>query len=205
MVWGAGSLTPAAIATLRAAKRSGRARDLLGFNEPDSSAQSNITPVRAAALWPELESTGLRLGSPAPQVPNDGWLAGFMGLAHARRLRVDFIALHYYQDFTNPNAVSELRHQLVTLHAKYSKPIWITEIGALDIRAWKEPMMRRPTGALATSYMRKLFAMLDGLAFVERYAWFTDDCWSDTHCRFSSLLDSAGRVTPAGSTFRSTP
>jgi len=205
MVWGAGSLTPASITRLRAVKRSGRARDLLGFNEPDSSAQSNMTPMRAAALWPKLESTGLRLGSPAPQAPGDGWLARFMALARARRLRVDFIALHYYQDFTNPNAVSELRHRLVALHAKYRKPIWITEIGALDIRAWKEPMMRRPTEALATSYMRKLFAMLDALPFVERYAWFTDDCWGNTDCRLSSLLDSAGRLTPAGSTFRASP
>src|SRR5438552_1776229 len=43
MVWGAGSVTPAAIAALRAAKRSGLARELLGFNEPDSSTQSSMT------------------------------------------------------------------------------------------------------------------------------------------------------------------
>jgi hypothetical protein len=205
MVWGAGSVTPAAIASLRAAKRSRLARDLLGFNEPDSSAQSSMTPTRAAALWPDLQRTGLRLGSPAPQVPRDGWLARFMALAHARHLRVDFIALHYYQDFTNPNAVSELRQQLVSLHEQYHKPIWITEIGAIDIRGWHEPMMRQPTEALATRYMRVLFAMLDALPFVERYAWFTDDCFNDARCRLSSLLNSAGSLTPAGSAFRTTP
>jgi hypothetical protein len=204
MAWGAGSVTPAAIASLRAAKRSGRARHLLGFNEPDSSAQSSMTPTRAAALWPELESTGLRLGSPAPAVPSDGWLRRFMALAHARHLRVDFIALHYYQDFTNPKAVSELRQQLVSLHDEYHKPIWITEIGAMDIRAWHEPMMSQPTEALATHYMRTLFPMLDALSFVERYAWFTDDCWNDARCRFSSLLTSAGATTPAGATFQAT-
>jgi hypothetical protein len=164
-----------------------------------------MTPTRAAALWPELERTGLRLGSPAPAVPSDGWLGRFMALAHARHLRVDFIALHYYQDFTNPNAVSELRQQLVSLHHEYRKPIWITEIGAIDIRGWHEPMMRPPTEALATRYMRALFPMLDALPFVERYAWFTDDCWNDVHCRFSSLVNSAGSLTPAGSTFRTTP
>ena len=205
MVWGAGSVTPAAIASLRAARRSGLARDLLGFNEPDLSAQSNLAPTRAGALWPELQRTGLRLGSPAPAAPGDGWLARFMALARARHLRVDFIALHYYQDFTNPNAVFELRRQLVSLHEKYRKPIWITEIGAIDIRGWHEPMMRRPTEALATRYMRRLFAMLDALPFVERYAWFTDDCWNDARCRFSSLFTSAGRLTPAGSTFRTAP
>jgi hypothetical protein len=62
--------------------------------------------------------------------------------------------------------------------------------------------MRQPTSALAAAYMHRLFAMLDALAFVERYAWFTDDCWSDMACRYSSLLTSAGRLTPAGSAFR---
>jgi hypothetical protein len=138
-------------------------------------------------------------------VPSDGWLARFMALAHARHLRVDFIALHYYQDFTNPSAVSQLRQQLVSVHDQYRKPIWITEIGAIDIRGWHEPMMRQPTEALATGYMRTLFPMLDALPFVERYAWFTDDCWNDARCRFSSLVTSAGGVTPAGATFRTTP
>ena len=32
-----------------------------------------------------------------------------------------------------------------------------TEIGALDIRQWHEPMVRAPTVKLAVTYMRKLF------------------------------------------------
>jgi hypothetical protein len=202
MVWGSWSVTPAVVASLRAAGRSGRARDLLGFNEPDSRGQSDLTPTQAADLWPELERTALRLGSPAPAVPGDGWLTRFFALARARHLRVDFIALHYYQDFTNPDAVAQLRRQLLALHNEFHRPIWITEIGALDIRRFGEPMMRQPTSALAAAYMHRLFAMLDALAFVERYAWFTDDCWSDTACRYSSLLTSAGGLTPAGSAFR---
>ena len=205
MVWGAGSVTPATIASLRAASRAGRAHELLGFNEPDSASQANLTPGRAVTLWPELERTGLRLGSPAPAVPGDGWLARFMALAHAHHLRVDFIALHYYQDFSDPNAVSELRRQLVSIHRLYGKPIWITEIGAIDIRAWHEPMLGDPTSALALAYMRRLFAMLDGLSFVERYAWFTDQCSSDAACRFSSLFDARGRVTAAGRVFAAAP
>jgi hypothetical protein len=201
MVWGAGSVTSAVLGSLRAAARSGRARDLLGFNEPDSAAQSNMSPAQAAALWPELERTGLPLGSPAPQVPGDGWLARFMALARRRHLRVDFIALHYYQDFTDPHAVSELRRQLLAIHAQYHKPIWITEIGAIDIRAWGERMLRAPSRALADAYMRALFGMLDRLPFVQRYAWFTDDCWNDVPCRFGSLFTGGGRLTAAGRTF----
>lgn len=205
MVWGSRSVTPGAMGALAKAKRSGRARYLLGFNEPDNSGQSNMTPDQAAALWPQLEKTGLRLGSPAPAVPGDGWLARFMGIAHRRHLRVNFIALHYYQDFTNPDAVKQLRSQLVAIHRQFHKPIWITEIGTMDIGPWGSPMLRRPTDAAAVSYMRRLFPMLDGLSFVQRYAWFTDNCWNDTGCRYGSLFNGSGRVTAIGRTFRSAP
>lgn len=202
MVWGAGSVDPETIATLTRARRTGRARYLLGFNEPDSGGQSDMSPAQAASLWPELERTGLRLGSPAPAVATDGWLARFMAIARQRHLRVDFIALHYYQDFTDPSAVTQLRAQLVALHRRFGRPIWITEIGAVEITRWGESMQQAPTGAAAVSYMRRLFAMLDSLRFVRRYAWFTDSCWMDRGCRDSSLLNARGQITPLGRAFR---
>jgi hypothetical protein len=198
MIWGAGSVSTRSIGALNADRRSGQAHFLLGFNEPDSGAQANMTPERAAALWPRLESTGLRLGSPAPAVPGDGWLDRFMAIAGARRLRVDFIALHFYQDFTDPHAVDQLRAELVSIHRRFGRPIWITEIGALDIRAWGEHMHASPTATLASSYMRSLLPMLDGLRFVGRYAWFTDRCNSVGGCPYSALYDPGGRLSPRG-------
>lgn len=153
MVWGSQSVRPTVLASLRAAARARRARYLLGFNEPDSPAQADMSPDEAARLWPELEATSLKLGSPAPQVPGDGWLARFMALAKQRHLEVDFIALHYYQDFTNPRAVQSLRRQLIRIHNAYGKPIWITEIGAIGLRRWGEPMMLPPTDARADIYI----------------------------------------------------
>jgi hypothetical protein len=203
MIWGAGSVTRHSISALAADRRSGRARALLGFNEPDSGSQANMTPQQAASLWPRLESTGLRLGSPAPAVPSDGWLDRFMALARAHRLRVDFIALHFYQDFTDPSAVDDLRGELIAIHRRYRKPIWITEIGALDIRAWGEHMHAAPTAALAGAYMRRLLPMLDGLGFVQRYAWFTDACRSAPGCPYSALLGRGGHLTARGRIFSS--
>jgi hypothetical protein len=201
MVWGAGSVTASVLASLRAQRRSGRARYLLGFNEPDASAQADLTPAQAAALWPQLEQTGLRLGSPAPAVPGDGWLARFMALAARRHLRVDFIALHFYPDFTDPGSVAALRAQLQAIHARYRRPLWITEIGSMDILRWGEPMLRAPTEARAVSFVRRLFSMLDHLSFVARYAWFTDACWNDLACHTSSLYDGRGRLTAVGRAF----
>lgn len=203
MLWGSGSVTGTSIASLSADRRGGRAHYLLGFNEPDSGAQANMSPQQAAALWPRLESTGLRLGSPAPAVPGDGWLDRFMAIAHARKLRVDFIALHFYQDFTDPHAVDHLRAQLIAIHNHFSKPIWITEIGTLDIRSWGGYMRARPTVAAASSYMRALLPMLDGLRFVQRYAWFTDECRAAPGCPYSALYGAAGRVTGLGRIYSS--
>jgi hypothetical protein len=204
MLWGAGSVTPSTISTLSAARRVGAARYLLGFNEPDQRAQADLTPERAAALWPQLQRTGLILGSPAPAVPDDGWLARFLAITRARHLRVDFIALHFYQDFTSPQAVRSLRAQLIHLHREFRKPLWITEIGALDTRAWGEGMAAAPSSARAAAYVRRLFAMLDGLPFVRRYAWFTDRCAPASGC-YGSLLTAGARRTAVGAAFLGAP
>jgi hypothetical protein len=201
MLWGAGSVTPGSLAALRRDRADGRAVDLLGFNEPDSGSQSNLTPSQAAALWPKLESTRLRLGSPATTTPFDGWLAQFMALAHRRHLRVDFIALHVYEDFTNPNAVASLKRQLEAVYRAYGRPIWITEIGTLNIRSWHEPMAHPASEPRAIGYLRQLVTMLDGLPFVQRYAWFTDDCWNDAACHTSSLFTGGGQMTALGHAF----
>jgi len=58
--------------------------NLLTFNEPDNQGQSNMTPDQAVALWPRLEATGMRLGSPAVGAsPNSyQWLDEFFCQMH---------------------------------------------------------------------------------------------------------------------------
>jgi hypothetical protein len=60
MAWGAAS---ADAGTLAQAKAQGPY--LLGFNEPDMAAQSNMTVDQALCLWPKLMDAGRVLGSPA--------------------------------------------------------------------------------------------------------------------------------------------
>ena len=202
MVWGKSFVTPQIISNLQQAHADGSAKYLLGFNEPDNTAQANLTPEQAAALWPQLEQTGLILGSPAPTTPTDNWLPRFMRLVHKRHLRVNFIALHYYLDFTNPRSVAAMRAQLIQVHNAYHLPIWITELGALDIRQWGQPMLHAQTAAFAESYMRNVFAMLNALPFVQRYAWYTDSCASQSGCRYSSLFSDSGALTAEGLAFK---
>src|SRR5579872_1046603 len=206
MVWGARSVSPRVIRTLSSYARTGRARYLLTFNEPDQRSQANMTPAQAAALWPALEKTGLKLGSPAPAIWFGKWFQQFMALARARHLRVDFIALHFYQDFTVPGAVALLRSHLLAVWNRYHRPIWVTEIGTADTRAWGKPMRYTPTTARSLRYMRQVLAMLDSLPFVKRYAWFTDRCWHESGCQVSSLFsDGRGHETSLGKLYATTP
>lgn len=128
---------------------------LLGFNEPDNASQANMTTSRALALWPSLEATGCRLGSPAVSAGGTGlpWLATFM----AGNPRVDFICLHWYPDFSS-QTLSEL---ITTVYGLYKKPIWITEISKL-------------TGTLAenSALVTSSINTIKQYPYVERVAWY---------------------------------
>ncbi len=167
MIWGAGSVTPA---NLRQVKREGRF--LLGFNEPDSSSQSNLTVRQALALWPRLMGTGMKLGSPAVATgaaTPGGWLDRFMHGAKTRGYRVNFITVHWYGgDFATAAAVGQLKSYLRAIRARYHLPIWITEFALIRFGATVSFPSPRQQAAFVTAAAR----MLHGQTFVQRYAWF---------------------------------
>ncbi len=148
------------------------ATHVLGFNEPDLEGQSNMTPEECLALWPQLMTLKQRLGSPAPADWN--WLEKFMPEAQRRGLRVDFVCVHRYPDFTNPAAVDEVEAILQGAYRKYGLPVWLTECGAANVADWHQTQFGDPTPEMARSFLKKLIAMLESLPFVERYAWFAD-------------------------------
>jgi hypothetical protein len=208
MLWGAGSVTDATIAKLTADRRAGRAKHLLGFNEPDLGAQANMSPAQAIALWPRLEATGLRLGSPAVASPYSAsqsnpekhWLDDFMQRARRQHRRVDFIALHFYGDYTDPATVGHIERDLRAVHARWKLPIWITESGTLPAWKWEgRAPHARPTAARARTHLRRMGAMLNRLPYVQRWAWFMDQCAGD--CRSTTLYDGRGRRTALGREF----
>ena len=169
MIWGHGNVNPEA---LHAAVAAG-AGVLLGFNEPDVESQANLTVAQAIADWPQLEATGLRLGSPAPGTGEDlktnGWLAQFMMQIKAHGYRVDFICLHPYQaDFDPVRATESLRHEIEFIHETYQLPVWVTEYGLVD---WHKNTY--PDAAMAARFATISAAMMHTLPYVERYAWYS--------------------------------
>ncbi|MGW6929944.1 sigma-70 family RNA polymerase sigma factor [Lentzea sp. NPDC054927] len=167
MIWGTKFTDDA---TLAKAKANGKV--LLGFNEPDFPEQANMTPEQALDLWPKLAATGLRLGSPSVAHSGDkagGWLDRFMTGAAQRGLRVDFIALHWYGSDFSEAAVGHLKNYLDAVHRRYGKPVWLTEYSLIDFSGGSA---RYPTQAQLAAFARGSSAMMEGLPYVERYAWF---------------------------------
>ena len=136
------------------------------------SGQANMTPAQALSLWPQLMGTGLKLGSPAVAsggATPGGWLDQFMSGAQARGYRVNFITLHWYgADFATGPAVSQLESYLQAVHARYHKPIWLTEFALANFGGSPQTPSPRQQAAFLTAAA----AMLQRLGYVRRYAWF---------------------------------
>ncbi|MEU4739633.1 sigma-70 family RNA polymerase sigma factor [Actinosynnema sp. NPDC023658] len=167
MIWGAKTVTPANLAAVGQ-----QGTTLLGFNEPDLGEQSNMTVEQALDLWPQLQATGMRLGSPAVAHSGDrvgGWLDRFLAGARQRGLRVDFIALHWYGSDFGPAAVGHLRNYLDAVHARYGLPIWLTEYSLMDFSGGG---VRYPDAQQLADFAGGSSRMLEGLPYLERYAWF---------------------------------
>ncbi|HEX4311305.1 MAG TPA: glycosyl hydrolase [Acidobacteriaceae bacterium] len=194
MLWGTENID----ADLQSARESG-AKALLGFNEPDSESEGNVSVDQAIALWPKLMATGLRLGSPATTT-GSAWIDQFMQRAREKNLRVDFLCLHWYGDITAPNAVGELQKYLRTYWDRYHLPIWLTEYSGADFSFH----LRHTTVKDNAEFAAASAAMLEKTPFVERYAWFGTQWTPDSKdYPTSGFYDhDAHALTPVGLAWR---
>jgi autotransporter-associated beta strand protein len=178
---------------------------VLGYNEPDNSSQDaykNLTPpgsvTNAAARWPDLLTTGLRIGSPATTDAGcSSWLYPFVSQADAAGYRVDFVAIHYYWAW-NPadpgGAANQMYNFLLDIWNNTRRPIWVTEWN--NGANWTDnnpyPV---PTYAQQQACIAAMTQMLEDTPFVERYALYN---WVEDN---RSLVTSSNTVTPAGTTY----
>jgi RNA polymerase sigma factor (sigma-70 family) len=195
MIWGAKSVTADNIAKAKAAGST-----ILGFNEPDMAAQSNLTPDQALDLWPQLQATGRTLGSPAVAYGGDtagGWLDKFMTGAAQKGYRVDFITLHWYGgDFNTTNAVNQLKSYLQAVYNRYHKPIWLTEYALINFSGGT----KFPTPDQQAAFVTASTKMLGGLSYLQRYAWFALP--ADDGSSGCGLYKAGPVITPVGTAFK---
>ena len=99
------------------------------------------------------------------------WLDPFYQQAIQNNIRIDVIAVHWYdwgggpQNSPNGDATSiftRFKNYLTDVHTLYGLPIWITEFNANKYR----------TPAVNEQFMKLAIPYLESLDYVERYAWF---------------------------------
>ncbi|HEX9229634.1 MAG TPA: glycosyl hydrolase [Arthrobacter sp.] len=197
MIWGKESVRRKDLEEVQSELHVTGAAELLGFNEPDHPEQADMSVDTAVELWPALESSGLRLGSPAPVQALGDWLKEFMDRAASKDLRVDFITMHSYP---SPDSESFLGN-VQKLHDRYGKPIWVTEYAVADWDATaKSPSRHSEKDILA--FMAETAEGLREMPFVERFAWKTRAA-NDPIMGASALFKDDGSLTPTGELYRS--
>lgn len=174
---------------------------ILAFNEPELDAQANMSVALAADQWMEfiepLRRTGqIRCGSPGISSAPQGvtWLKDFLAAIRFRGGDVDFYALHWYGEELGQfyDYIWSTYHQLGA-----DKPAWITEFAPTN---WN---VESPLGKEhVEKFCRESCQYLDGLEWVERYAFFGAMRDTGTVGRWASMLDNKGKLTELGKIYR---
>jgi hypothetical protein len=186
---------------------------LLGYNEPNFTAQSNLTPAQAAAGWPFVEKAadqlGLQIVSPALNFCGGGcnqtdpfvWMDQF--LAACQGCRIDYVAFHSYACDSNwfLNTYMKQAVDKYYTHGNPPRKIWLTELACADAA---------PAGGWTTaqiqSYMNTIIPWLEKEPAIFRYSWFGDTTGRPTGTYVTpsnALLAGAGQLTSVGTTYTS--
>ena len=136
---------------------------------------------------------------PAPSRLTRTWrgLCGLMAGARARGYRVDFITVHWYGgDFDTGPAVQQLESYLQAVYARYHLPIWLTEFA---LTSYSGGTATFPAEAQQAAFLTAATRMLDGLSYVQRYAWFALPTSSGSGT--TGLFNPGPSVTQVGQAF----
>ncbi|MBC7451101.1 MAG: carbohydrate-binding protein [Cytophagales bacterium] len=189
MVWNAGFDVNTTISRIPAGTKY-----ILGFNEPNLSFESKMTPAQAVAAWPRLEqiaaAKNLEIISAVPIYGGDyggyndplAWHKEFFRLCP--NCKVDYLAFHTYEG-TSGGAIY-LKDQLKTLGKNI--PIWVTEIA--DYHAG--------SAAEEKQYLKDIVANFENDPDVFRYSWFTG---RRSDAPVINILAGNGVLTDLGNTY----
>jgi hypothetical protein len=190
MVWGSGSLSASVPA---------EASYLLGFNEPNFHAQSDLTAQEAAGLWPTIEAKAAGAGGIpiiGPAINYCGPAASCNDTSPYQYLRdffdacsgckVDYVAVHWYncdlpslRDYLEPGNDLEGFEQ-------FGRLIWLTEFSCDE----------SASVAQQEAFMRQAIPYLEANPNVFRYSWFSAGPIPNAR-----LMESDGSPTALGNVY----
>ena len=151
---------------------------ILAFNEPDdcngqSGQYGNMCVVDTSlTYYKNLLKSGLRMVSPAcRQDAVFNWLNEFNSKAINENIRIDVIAVHWYDWGSNPqnspnanpeDVFNRFVNYLESVHQMYGLPIWITEFNA----------NRHRNEWVHRQFLQLALPFLDETDYIERYSFF---------------------------------
>jgi hypothetical protein len=192
MAWGSGGADDAGDIALYVSKYN--STHIMSFNESDAckgqSGQYPSGPTQFKLCNPDvavtyhknLMKTGMRIVSPGcrEEAPF-GWLEDFNNKCAAQDVRIDVIAVHWYDwgavldsntsNDTGLSAFNRFKAYLTNVYTLYGFPIWITEFNANPARS----------AAVNLDFMNLALPYLESLSYVERYNWFADSDGIDSN------------------------
>ena len=151
---------------------------ILAFNEPDdcngqSGQYGNMCVVDTSlTYYKNLLKSGLRMVSPAcRQDAVFNWLNEFNSKAIDENIRIDVIAVHWYDWGSNPqnspnanpqDVFNRFVNYLESVHQMYGLPIWITEFNA----------NRHRNEWVHRQFLQLALPFLEETDYIERYSFF---------------------------------
>ena len=151
---------------------------ILAFNEPDdcngqSGQYGNMCVVDTSlTYYKNLLKSGLRMVSPAcRQDAVFNWLNEFNSKAIDENIRIDVIAVHWYDWGSNPqnspnanpqDVFNRFVNYLESVHQIYGLPIWITEFNA----------NRHRNEWVHRQFLQLALPFLEETDYIERYSFF---------------------------------
>lgn len=186
MLWGTSSTFTSDWSAAASSAISSGSTHLMGFNEPDLSTQSDLTPAAAATAWKtymEPFAGQAKLGAPA--VTNGAgsmgldWLAAF--LEECSDCTIDFVSIHWYDSASNTAYFQE--HVANATSVAGNLPVWVTEFGCTS-----------GTDDEISSFLETVMPWMDSQSYVEAYSYFMVS---------DGLLISGDSLTSYGSTYAS--
>ena len=176
MAWGKGAADDEN--DIEIIKNKYKSTHLLAFNEPDdcngqSGQYGNMCVVDTSlTYYKNLLKSGLRMVSPAcRQDAVFNWLNEFNSKAIDENIRIDVIAVHWYDWGSNPqnspnanpqDVFNRFVNYLESLHQMYGLPIWITEFNA----------NRHRNEWVHRQFLQLALPFLEETDYIERYSFF---------------------------------
>jgi len=166
---------------------------VLGFNEPNESGQSNMSPEAACALWRRvlspMKNAGHRVVSPATTCGPDGlaWMQKFVKVCPDAKF--DIIALHWYNQ-----GMTDFKARLNAYHNAFPNYIiWVTEYAQQNWNGGKQTTL-----AQNIQFMKDSTAWMDSLWWVGKYFPYGFMTNMNGLNPADILMDSTGKPTTLG-------